>query len=213
MLPEGFVADLLRNRQGFSGQRRLVDGGVIAADEPQVGGHDDAQPDLDDVAGHERRSRNRLPLAVADHGGLGGEPLPQRGQRIGGLAVLPEFEPGIEEQQCRDDGEVVPMPDDRRHQRGGLDHVGVRPGEVPHDLAEQADLFFNEGVGAVLGEPLARLGAAQSLLGLDGELGKDLVDRQLLEVDRGGRPSLVRARGGLQGNGGHGRLLGTRSRD
>src|SRR6516165_6611506 len=91
--------------------------------------------------------------------------------------------------------------------------IGVRPGEVPHDLAEQADLFFNERVGAILGEPLARLGAAQSLLGLDGKLGKDLVDRQLLEVGRGVRPSLVRARGGLQGNGGHGLLLGTRSRD
>src|SRR5262249_2778790 len=49
-------------------------------------------------------------------------------------------------------------------------------------------------VGAVLGEPLARLGAAQSLLGLDGELGKDLVDRQLLEVGRGVRASLMRAR-------------------
>ena len=91
--------------------------------------------------------------------------------------------------------------------------ISVRPGEVPHDLAEQADLFFNEGVGTVLGEPLPRLGAAQSLLGLDGELSKDLLDRQLLEVDRGVRPSLVRSRGGLQGNGGHGVLLGTRSRD
>ena len=208
----GLVADLLRNRQGFARQRRLVDGGVIAADKPQVGGHDDAEPDLDDVAGHQRRSRNRLPLAVAHHGGLGGEPLPQRGQRIGGLAVLPEFEPGVEEQQRRDDGEIVPMPDDRRNDRGGLDHIGVRPGEVPHDLAEQTDLFFNEGVGAVLGEPLPRLDAAQSLLGLDGELGKDLLDRQLLEVDRGMRADLVRSCGGLQGNGGHGLLLGTRSR-
>src|SRR6516165_3070272 len=45
----GLVADLLRNRQGFAGQRRLVDGGVIATNEPQVGGHDDAEPDLDDV--------------------------------------------------------------------------------------------------------------------------------------------------------------------
>src|SRR5260221_1656905 len=105
------------------------------------------------------------------------------------------------------------MPDDRRNDRGGLDHVGVRPGEVPHDVAEHIDLFFNEGVGAVLGEPLPRLGAAQSLLGLDGELGKDLLDRQLLEVDRGMRPDLVRSRGGLQGNGGHGLLLGALSRD
>src|SRR5262249_6907919 len=82
-------------------------------------------------------------------------------------AVLPEFERSIEEQQRRDDGEVVPMPDDGRNDRRGLDHVGVRAGEVPDDLAEQADLFFDEGVGSVFGEPFARLGAAQSLLGLD----------------------------------------------
>src|SRR5215831_15150176 len=92
-------------------------------------------------------------------------------------------------------------------------HVGVRAGEVPHDLAEQADLFFDEGVGSVFGEPFARFGAAQSLLGLDGELGEDLFDRQSLEVDRSLRSNLRRSRSGLQGNGGHGLLLGTRSRE
>src|SRR5262249_34839323 len=143
----------------------------------------------------------------------GASPFPQRGQRVGCLAVLPEFERGIEEQQRCDDGEVVPMPDDGRNDRGGLDHVGVRAGEVPHDLAKQADLFFNEGVGSAFGEPFARLGAAQSLLGLDGELGKDLLDRHPLEVNRGLRSTLGRSRSGLQGNGGHGLLLGTRSRE
>src|SRR5262249_48578959 len=128
-------------------------------------------------------------------------------------AVLPEFERSIEEQQRRDDGEVVPMPDDGRNDRRGLDHVGVRAGEVPDDLAEQADLFCDEGVGSVFGEPFARLGAAQSLLGLDGELGKDFLDRHPLEVDRGLRSNLGRSRSGLQGNGGHGLLLGTRSRE
>src|SRR5262249_31957397 len=80
-------------------------------------------------------------------------------------------------------------------------------GEVPHNLAEQADLFFDEGVGSVFGEPLARLGAAQSLLGLNRELGKHPLDRHLLEIDRG---LLGRSRNGLLGNGGHGLLLGTR---
>src|SRR5262249_55780010 len=109
--------------------------------------------------------------------------------------------------------EIVPMPDDRRNDRRGLDHVGVRAGEVPHDLAEQADLFFDEGVGSVFGEPLARLGVAQSLFGLNRELGKHPLDRHLLEVDRGLRPTLGRSRSGLQGNGGHGLLLGTRLRE
>jgi len=142
----------------------------------------------------------------------GASPFLSAASALEALRSCQNSSPALKKQQRRDDGEVVPVPDDRGHQRGGLDHVGVRPGEVPHDLAEQADLFFKERVGAVLVEPLARLGAAQSLLGLDGELDKDLVDRQLLEVDRGGRPNLVRACGGLQGNGGHGRLRGTRSR-
>src|SRR5262249_21602306 len=91
------VADLLRNGQGFPGERRLVDGGVIAADKPQIGGHDDAEPDLDDVAGDERRGRNLLPFSVAHRGGFGGGPPPPRGPGVGRPAVLPEFEPGIVE--------------------------------------------------------------------------------------------------------------------
>src|SRR5262249_34672508 len=87
------VADLLRKGWGSPGGRTLAEGGVTAADKPQVRGHDDAEPDLDDVAGNERRGRNLLPFAVAHGGGFGGEPLPQRGQRVGRLAVLPEFEP------------------------------------------------------------------------------------------------------------------------
>src|SRR5262249_58861845 len=74
-------------------------------------------------------------------------------------------------------------------------------------------VFCDEGVGSVLGEPLARLGVAQSLLGLNRELGKHPLDRHLLEVDRGLRPTLGRSRSGLHGNGGHGLLLGTRLRE
>src|SRR6266566_3838153 len=105
------------------------------------------------------------------------------------------------------------MADHGRDDRGSLDHVGDWAGKEPYNFAGQTDLFFDEGIGSVLVKPLLRLGAAQSLLGLDGELGKDLVERQLLEVDRGLRSSLGRSRGGLHGNGGHGLLLGTRLRE
>jgi hypothetical protein len=54
---------------------------------------------------------------------------------------------------------------------------------MPHNLAEQTDLFFDEGVGSILGKPLLCLGAAQSPVGFNGELGKDPIDRHLLEVD------------------------------
>src|SRR5262249_39663013 len=101
-------------------------------------------------------------------GASGAGPLPPAARALDALRAW-QNSGGTEEQQRRDDGKVVPMPDDGRNDRGGLDHVGVRAGEVPHDLAEQADLFFDEGVGSVFGEPLARLGAAQSLLRLNRE--------------------------------------------
>ena len=91
----GLVADFLCDGERFACQRRLIDRGVIAADKPQVGGHDDAEPDLDNVAGDQRRGFNRLPLAVAHRDCFRGEPLLQRGHRIGCLAVLPELERGM----------------------------------------------------------------------------------------------------------------------
>ena len=76
------------------------------------------------------------------------------------------------------------MADHGRDDRGSLDHVGDRAGKVPYNLAGQTDLFFDEGIGAVLVKPLLRLGTAQSAVGFNGELGKHLIDRHLLEVDR-----------------------------
>ena len=55
----GGVADLLGDGQRLARQRRLVDRGVIAGNEPQIGRHDDAQPDLRQC----RRVRARLRAA------------------------------------------------------------------------------------------------------------------------------------------------------
>jgi hypothetical protein len=75
------------------------------------------------------------------------------------------------------------MADDGRNDRGSLDHVGDRAGKVSQEFPGQANLFFDEGVGSVLAKPLLCLGAAQPPVGFNGELGKDPIDRHLLEVD------------------------------
>ena len=129
------VADLLGHGQGFAGQRRLVDRGVIAGNEPQIGGHDDAEPYFHDVAGHERGRGLGAPLAVAQQCGLWREAFLQRGERAGGLAILPEFEPGVEQQQSEYDREIIPMADQRGDDRRRFDHIGHGPGEIAERLS------------------------------------------------------------------------------
>ncbi len=159
--------------------------------------------DRDDVARHQHRGFDRPPLAVAHDRRFRGQPFSQRGQGAGCLAVLPEFECGIEEQQPGDDGEIAPVPDDGGDDRRRLDHVGDRTGEVPDELAGEALFFFDEGVRPVFGKAPFGLGAAQPLAGLDLELGQHPVDRRLLEVDGIVRSGLGRQGRGLQGRSGH----------
>src|SRR6266567_5770844 len=104
------------------------------------------------------------------------------------------------------------MADHGRDDRGSLDHVGDWPVKSPTILRARLISFSMRALGPYL---LSRCCASALLspFGLDGELGKDLVDRQLLEVDRGLRSALGRSRSGLQSNGGHGLLLGTRLRE
>ena len=75
------------------------------------------------------------------------------------------------------------MANESRDGRSRFDHVGDRPGEIPEDLSDEADLFFNQRVGAVYGEALTRLNAAQTAFGLSRELSEDLVEGHLLEID------------------------------
>jgi hypothetical protein len=86
------------------------------------------------------------------------------------------------------------MADHGRDDRGSLDHVGDWAGKEPYNFAGQTDLFFDEGIGSVLVEPLLCLGTAQSPVELNGKLGKDPIDRHLLEVDGIVQISLERQR-------------------
>src|SRR5277367_2036401 len=124
-LPEvGLVAHLLGDRQRFAGERRLIDRRIVAVHHPEIGRHDDAEADLDDVAGHERCGLHGLPLAVALGDGLRSKALLERFERSRGLAVLPHLESDIEQEQRQNDREVFPVADRRRDQRRRLDHVG-----------------------------------------------------------------------------------------
>jgi hypothetical protein len=101
-----------------------------------MSGRDNAEPDLHNIAGNEAGGRRRAPFSVAQKRRLRRQPLLQRGERIGGLAILPGFERGVEEQQSEDDGEITPMADDRRDERRRLDHIGHGSREIAKNFPQ-----------------------------------------------------------------------------
>ena len=72
------------------------------------------------------------------------EALLQRGQRVGRLAVLPEVEHRVEDEEADDDDEVRPVAEDRRDDRGGLDHEGDRADEAAQDLLRRSSPHARE---------------------------------------------------------------------
>ena len=94
-------------------------------------------------------------------------------------------------------------PMQRGNERRRLDHVGDRPGEIAEQLAGEALLLLDEGVGAILGEAFFRLGAAQPLVRTGAELRQHAIERHPLEID-------IRTSRGGGSQGGHGFLLRTR---
>ncbi len=180
----GFVAGFLGDRERFAGQGRLIDGRVSARDEPHVGGDDRAQPDLDDIARHEGGRVDRRPRAGAQDRRFGGQPFFQRGQRVGGLEVLPHAECGIEDQQREDDGEVEPVSEHGGNERRGFDHEGDRPHEVARALGEHALVMRGQGIGPVAGEPRRRFSGAQSRGRGHAQLREHVRDRHPFEGGR-----------------------------
>ena len=107
---EDGVAGFARGGQGFAGQRRLVDGYLVAVQQARVGRHDVAEAQADGVARHEFARRRIDPLAVAFHPGLDRERRLQGGDGVARLMFLPEADHGVGEKQNENDGKIRPMP-------------------------------------------------------------------------------------------------------
>ena len=159
----GAVADALGDRQGFAGECGLVDAEIVAGDQEHVGRHDLAGGDGDHVAGHQVGGIDRQPLVAAQRARLQRQALLERGQRVGGLVVLPEADRGVVEQEAGHHGEIRPVPAQERNQRRRLDHPGDRPPEIARELAPTASLVRLNGVGAILLQPALGLVDRQAL--------------------------------------------------
>ena len=158
----GRVSNLLVHRQGFAGERGLIDADVVAVDEGHVGGHNLAEPEAHDIARHQPGGIHRRPVPVALDMRFGRQAFLQRRQGVGGLAFLPEADAGVVQQQHRDNDEIDPMLHEQRQDRRHLDHPGDRPPEVAEKLAEQRLFLDLDRVRPVARKALLRLFAAQA---------------------------------------------------
>ena len=180
------LAQLLGDRKRFARQRSLVDLDVSASDEAKVGGNDDAEADVDDVARDQGRRVNSLIFTVASCRCLERETLLQGRKRVRRLHILPKFETGVEYQQACDDEEVVPAAEKGRYDGGGLDHVGDRAGEIVQDALCQAHLLLGQGVGSVLGKSLANGLLRKALVRRHLQSRQHLLDRDGLKIGAAG---------------------------
>ena len=89
--------DVLVDRLGLAGQRRLLRAQRGGVEQPDVGGHAVALRHLEQVAGHDVLGRDLDPGAVAAHARGLGDQLGQRGDRAPGAVLLGEPDQRVED--------------------------------------------------------------------------------------------------------------------
>jgi hypothetical protein len=154
-------AGLDRGRQRLSCQRGLVNLDGVAVQQPRIRRHDVAKAQPDRVARHQFVRGRGNPLAVTLHPCFDREPGLQGGDRAACLALLPESDRGVGDEQEQDDEEVRPVPNDAGEDNRGLDHPRDRPPEIGQELQKRVDLLLFDLVRPVLGQPLLRFGPGE----------------------------------------------------
>ena len=147
--------------QGFPGERRLIDGDLVAVQKTRIGRHDVAQAQANGVARHELARWRVDPFAVALDPGLDRQPGLQGLDGVARLAFFPKAHRGIGNQQQQDDEEVGPVAHHAGQHHRDLDHPGDGSPEIGEKLQQRVGLLLDDLVRPVLGQPLLGLGVAQ----------------------------------------------------
>ena len=113
--------------------------------------------------GTSSRAGRSDPLAVTLHPGVDRQLGLQGGDRVAGLALLPEPDDGVGAEQHEDDAEVRPVPGDRREDHRRLDHPGNGTPKVGKELQQWIGLLLLDLVRPVLGQALLRLGLREAV--------------------------------------------------
>ena len=125
------TADVLRDRQAFAGQRRLVGVEIGILDDAGVRRDLVAGLDQHDVAGDDLIGRDALALAVADDRGFRGGQRHQCAHRFFGARLLEEAEQGVEATIAQDDDGLV--------RQRGLARILQQPFHHRDDHGDQQD--------------------------------------------------------------------------
>jgi hypothetical protein len=127
---------LFGNRNGFSGQDRLLQRQAVQRDQPQVGRHLIARFQQDHIPRHQRRRLDPGPPAIAQHGRMRGQHVADRRDRGFGPTLLQKADPGIGDHNGQDHPGIDPMPQHRRDRRGQdqhlHQHIAELRQETPH---------------------------------------------------------------------------------
>ena len=150
---------MLLHRFRFACEGRFFDAQIGFFDDAAVGGHDISRFEEDDIAGGEVAGGDFLGLAVAPHMDAGNGHLFEGGHGLLGAILLGETKGGVDDDDDEDDDGVGHLADkggdDGRDDEDDDHHVAEL---VPEHGPNAFDSFFNQFVGAVLGEALGGLG-------------------------------------------------------
>ena len=156
---------MLVDRQGFTGERRLVRLQVRRLEETQVGG--DALPgfEVKDVARHDLGPVHSPEYPVAQHSGRGPDHGAQ-GRRVAlRLPLLHGADRRVDGQHKKDEGGVVELTQPQRHHRRPEEQIDQRAPELAENDGEDAPPpRLRQDVPAMLRQSPARFDRAQTRL-------------------------------------------------
>ena len=175
------IAGLAAGGQRLPGQCRLIHFDRVAVQQACVCGHDVTQAQADDVSRNELTRWWSDPLAVPFDTGLDRQLGLQGGDGLARLALFPEPDAGVGQEQDEDDEEVGPVLEHSGQDHRRLDHPGDGPPEVGEELQQRVDLLLRDLVRAVLGQALLRLDLGEAIRGRPEPL-LDLGDGKGLQV-------------------------------
>jgi hypothetical protein len=151
----------LRRGQRLARQHGLVAFEALVSEQPQVGRHEGADPQLDDVARHERDDVDAGGHAVAHDDrvvhdvGMQGRDRPLR------AVLVHEAQPDAQDDDRRDDRGVRRVAGQAGDRRGREEQREQRVPELAHEHPERRHPVHPQGVRAVLREARGCLGRGQ----------------------------------------------------
>ena len=173
------LGELLLDRFGLAGERRLVDAQVRLGEQPRIGRDPVAGLDHQHVAHDYLRGVDHPQLAVAQDSRSGARKPLERVERGLGSVLLPHADDDVGDDDERDDDRVEDVLREQRHDSGARQQIHHRVGDLLHDEPPDRGARLGlEGVGTALKQPTSGLLGREAARSGGGELLGDLLGWQ-----------------------------------